>query len=135
NADLVAAYWQLKTNIDSGMFEALQEASVAALDSDPALVEELCAVYRRRRDTLVAALRAAGLEVEPPRGAIYVWARVPPGDTSAGFAERGLDEAAVVVSPGAAYGPSGEGFVRMSLTVPDDRLDEAADRIARLLQT
>jgi LL-diaminopimelate aminotransferase len=133
NADLVAAYWQLKTNIDSGMFEALQEASVVALGSDPAGVAETCARYRRRRDTLVAALRAAGLEVEPPRGAIYVWARVPPGDTSAGFAERALEEAAVVVSPGAAYGQSGEGFVRMSLTVPDDRLDEAADRIARLL--
>ena len=69
-----------------------------------------------------------------PRGAIYVWARVPPGDTSASFAERVLEEAAVVVSPGAAYGASGEGFVRMSLTVPDDRLDEAADRMARLLR-
>jgi LL-diaminopimelate aminotransferase len=133
NADLVDAYWQLKTNIDSGMFEALQEASVAALESDQASVAEVCALYQRRRDVLVDALRAAGLDVTPPRGAIYVWAPVPPGETSASFTERVLEEAAVVISPGSAYGPSGEGFVRMSLTVADDRLDEAAERITRLV--
>jgi LL-diaminopimelate aminotransferase len=130
NRDLVSAYWQLKTNIDSGMFEALQEASAAALRSDQASVAEMCAIYQRRRDVLVAALRRIGLRVDPPKGAIYVWARVPEGDTSASFTERVLEEAAVVISPGAAYGPSGEGFVRMSLTVPDERLYEAADRIA-----
>ena len=134
NPDLVQAYWQLKTNLDSGMFEALQEASAAALDSDQASVREMCAVYQRRRDTLVGALRAIGLELTPPRGAIYVWARVPAGETSASFTEKVLEEAAVVISPGAAYGPSGEGFVRMSLTVPDERLAEAADRIARLVR-
>jgi LL-diaminopimelate aminotransferase len=133
NAELVGAYWQLKTNVDSGMFEALQEASAAALGSDQSEVREMCAIYQRRRDTLVSALSAVGLEVRPPRGAIYVWARVPAGETSASFTERVLEEAAVVMSPGAAYGPSGEGFVRMSLTVPDARLDEAADRIAGLL--
>jgi LL-diaminopimelate aminotransferase len=133
NEDLVAAYWQLKTNIDSGMFEALQEAAAAALRSDQSSVAEMCAVYQRRRDVLVDALRRIGLRVEPPRGAIYVWARVPEGDTSASFTERVLEEAAVVISPGAAYGPSGEGFVRMSLTVPDERLNEAADRIAHLV--
>ena len=133
SADLVSAYWQLKTNVDSGMFEALQEASVAALRSDQASVRRMCAIYQRRRDVLVDALVAIGLEVHPPRGAIYVWARVPPGDTSASFTERVLEEAAVVISPGAAYGPSGEGFVRMSLTVPDDRLGEAAERIAGLI--
>jgi len=132
NPDLVAAYWQLKTNIDSGMFEALQEAAAAALASDQESVREMCAVYERRRDVLVAALRRIGLEVDPPKGAIYVWARVPEGHTSASFTERVLEDAAVVISPGAAYGPSGEGFVRMSLTVPDERLVEAADRIAAL---
>jgi LL-diaminopimelate aminotransferase len=131
--DLVSAYWQLKTNIDSGMFEALQEASVAALRSDQSSVAEMCAIYQRRRDVLVAALRRIGLEVDPPKGAIYVWARVPEGQTSASFTERVLEEAAVVISPGAAYGPSGEGFVRMSLTLPDERLNEAADRIAALV--
>lgn len=134
NADLIQAYWQLKTNLDSGMFEALQEASVAALSSDQSTVAEMCAIYRRRRDTLVAALRAAGIEVTPPKGTIYLWAPVPDGETSASFTERVLEEAAVVISPGAAYGPAGEGFVRMSLTVPDERLNEAAERIARLVR-
>lgn len=133
NADLVSAYWQLKTNIDSGMFEAVQEASAAALRSDQSSVAEMCAIYQRRRDVLVAALRRVGLRVDPPKGAIYVWARVPDGETSASFTERVLEEAAVVISPGAAYGASGEGFVRMSLTVPDERLNEAADRIAALV--
>jgi len=133
NPELVGAFWQLKTNIDSGMFEALQEAAAAALRSDQSSVAEMCALYQRRRDVLVAALRRIGLAVEPPKGAIYVWARVPEGETSASFTERVLEEAAVVISPGAAYGPSGEGFVRMSLTVPDDRLNEAADRIAGLV--
>jgi LL-diaminopimelate aminotransferase len=133
NADLVNAYWQLKTNVDSGMFEALQEASRAALSSDQSSVAALCEVYQRRRDVLVSALRAIGLEVRPPKGAIYVWARVPEGETSASFTERVLEDAAVVITPGAAYGASGEGFVRMSLTVPDERLEEAAERIAALV--
>ena len=133
NADLVNAYWQLKTNIDSGMFEAVQEASVAALASDQSSVAQMCEIYRRRRDVLVEALRKIGVEVNSPKGTIYLWARVPEGQTSAGFCERVLEEAAVVISPGSAYGPSGEGFIRMSLTVPDDRLNEAAERIARLV--
>ncbi|MSO44875.1 MAG: aminotransferase class I/II-fold pyridoxal phosphate-dependent enzyme [Thermoleophilia bacterium] len=135
NPEVVSAYWQLKTNLDSGMFEAVQEASVAALDSDQASVAEMCEVYRRRRDILVDALTAIGLDVTPPKGAIYVWARVPDGETSASFTERVLEDAAVVITPGAAYGASGEGFVRMSLTTPDDRLLEAASRISRLIDT
>lgn len=134
NADLVAAYWQLKTNIDSGMFEAIQEASVAALASDQSSVAQMCEIYRRRRDVLVDALRAIGMDVNAPKGTIYLWTRVPDGHTSASFAELVLEEAAVVISPGAAYGPSGEGFVRMSLTVDDARLNEAADRIAKLIK-
>ncbi len=134
NAELVAAYWQLKTNIDSGMFEAIQEASVAALASDQSSVAEMCEIYRRRRDVLVDALRAIGIEVNSPKGTIYLWARAPRGQTSAEFCERVLEEAAVVISPGSAYGPSGEGFVRMSLTVADERLNEAADRIAKLVR-
>lgn len=133
NADLVAAYWQLKTNIDSGMFEAVQEASVAALLSDQSSVAEMCEIYRRRRDVLVDALRAIGMEVNAPKGTIYLWARVPAGETSASFCEKVLEGAGVVISPGAAYGAAGEGFVRMSLTVGDDRLNEAAERIAKLV--
>lgn len=133
NPDLVEAYWRLKTNLDSGMFEAVQEAAVAALASDQSFVAEMCAVYLRRRDTLVAALRAIGVDVTAPKGTIYLWAPVPAGETSASFTERLLEEAAVVVSPGAAYGASGEGFIRMSLTTPDDRLNEAAERIAAIV--
>ncbi len=133
NPELVSAFWQLKTNIDSGMFEALQEASAAVLDSDQSSVREMCKLYRRRRDTLVAALNRIGLDVEAPKGTIYVWARVPEGETSTSFTEKVLEEAGVVVSPGSAFGPSGEGFVRMSLTLPDDRLNEAADRISGLV--
>ncbi len=133
NAEAVRAYWQLKTNLDSGMFEAVQEASVSALDSDQESVRAMCEIYRRRRDILVDALNAIGLDVTPPKGAIYVWARVPVGETSASFTEKVLEDAAVVISPGSAFGPSGEGFVRMSLTTPDDRLVEAAERIARLV--
>jgi LL-diaminopimelate aminotransferase len=87
-------------------------------------------IYRRRRDTLVPALQAIGLHVEPPKGTIYIWAPVPEGETSASFTQKMIEDAAVVMSPGTGFGPSGEGFVRMSLTVEDERLDEAAERIA-----
>ncbi len=130
NADALAAYWQLKSNVDSGLFEAVQLAGVAALDpSVDAEVAAMNAVYRRRRDLVCDALAAAGVDVTPPKGTIYIWAPVPDGHSSASFAELVLEEAAVVVSPGAAYGPNGEGYVRLSLTVPDERLTEAVERL------
>jgi LL-diaminopimelate aminotransferase len=129
NADAVGSYWRLKTNIDSGMFEALQLAGAAALAGPRGAIEEMNAVYARRRDLLVDALRETGVDVEPPKGTIYVWAPVPSGHTSASFAELVLEEAAVVVSPGSMYGPSGEGFFRISLTTPDDRITEAVARL------
>ena len=130
NPDVVDAYWRLKTNMDSGMFGAVQHAAAAALTGPQDSVRELCALYGHRRDLLVAALRRAGMRVEPPKGTIYLWAPVPDGHTSGSFAELVLNQADVIVSPGAAYGPSGEGYVRFSLTVPDDRLREAVERIA-----
>ena len=129
NPDAVAAYWRLKTNVDSGLFEAVQLAAVAALRGPRAPIEEMNAVYQRRRDLVVAALREIGVGVTPPKGTIYVWAPVPEGHTSASFAELVLEQAAVVVSPGSMYGPSGEGFFRISLTTPDDRLTEAVERM------
>src|SRR5205814_8776486 len=96
---------------------------------------EMSEVYRRRRDLVVEALASIGLEVEPPRATPYFWAHVPEGHTSASFAELVLEQAGVVVSPGPAYGPSGEGFVRLSLTVPDERLEEAARRIESSLRS
>src|SRR4051812_33428610 len=129
NADAIASYWRLKTNIDSGMFEALQIAGAAALGGPRGPIEEMNAIYARRRDLLVDALREIGVEVEPPKGTIYVWAPVPPGHTSVSFAELVLEEAAVVVSPGSMYGPSGEGFFRISLTTPDELIAEAVTRL------
>ena len=129
NADAIASYWRLKTNLDSGLFEAVQLAGVAALTGPRGPIEESNAVYARRRDLVVDALRGIGVRVEPPKGTIYVWAPVPDGHTSASFAELVLEEAAVVVSPGSMYGPSGEGFYRISLTTPDDRIAEAMTRI------
>ena len=91
-------------------------------------------IYRRRRDLLIEALEAIGLPASPPKATPYIWARVPPGHSSATFTELVLEEAGVVVSPGASFGPSGEGFDRLSLTVPDERLEEAARRIASSLR-
>ena len=129
NRAVVEAYWRLKTNMDSGMFAALQHAVAAALSGPQDSVAELCRLYAHRRDLLVAALRRTGMQVAAPKGTIYLWAPVPAGHTSGSFAELVLNEADVIVSPGAAYGPSGEGYVRFSLTVPDDRLHEAVERI------
>lgn len=129
NPDVVDAYWRLKTNLDSGMFGAVQRAGAAALNGSQDCVREMCGVYQRRRDLLVEALRGIGMNVEPPKGTIYLWVPVPEGYTSGSFAEQVLEQADVVITPGAAYGASGEGYVRMSLTVPDDRLQEAVKRI------
>jgi LL-diaminopimelate aminotransferase len=134
NAEAIARYWQLKSNVDSGLFEAVQLAGAAALSPElDADVRAMTAIYARRRDLVCSALAQAGVEVTPPRGTIYVWAPVPRGfDSAAAYCEHLLEEAAVVVSPGGAYGPNGEGFFRISLTTPDELLAEAVDRIRRL---
>jgi LL-diaminopimelate aminotransferase len=127
NAEALATYWKLKTNVDSGMFEAVQLAAAAALDAGPP--PEMRAIYKRRRDLVCDALREIGVDVTPPKGTIYVWAPVPDGHTSASYCELVLDESAVAVSPGGAYGPNGEGFFRISLTIADERLSEAVERL------
>ena len=129
NPELVERYRHLKTNLDSGMFEAVQAAAVAALTDAADFPRQMSDVYQRRRDLVADALRELGLDVAPPKATPYFWARVPAGYTSASFVELVLEQANVVVSPGNAYGPSGEGFVRLSLTVPDERLQEAVSRI------
>ncbi|HEX8066292.1 MAG TPA: LL-diaminopimelate aminotransferase [Thermoleophilaceae bacterium] len=129
NAEAVESYWRLKSNVDSGMFEAVQLAAAAALDRGDATPREMSAVYQRRRDLVCDALAEIGVDVERPRGTIYVWAPVPEGHTSASYCELVLEESGVVLSPGGAYGPNGEGFFRISLTVPDERLAEAVERL------
>src|ERR1700722_6995256 len=134
NAEAISSYWRLKTNIDSGLFEAIQLAGVAALDPEvDADVKEMNAVYARRRDLVCEALATSGVHVTPPKGTIYIWAPVPAGFAdAAAYCEHVLEQAAVVVSPGGAYGPNGEGFFRISLTCPEDRLLEAVQRLSRL---
>jgi LL-diaminopimelate aminotransferase len=129
NAQAVESYWRLKTNIDSGMFDAVQLAAVAALGDGGETAREMSAIYARRRDLVAGALSEIGLEVTKPKGTIYLWAPVPAGHTSASYCELVLEESGVVLSPGSAYGPNGEGWFRISLTVPDERLTEAVERL------
>ena len=134
NSEAIAHFWQLKSNVDSGLFEAVQLAGIAALqpgvDADVAAMN---AIYARRRDLVCDALAESGVRVTKPKGTIYVWAPIPAGfESSAAYCEYVLEQAAVVVSPGGAYGRSGEGFFRISLTTPDDRLMEAVERLRSL---
>jgi LL-diaminopimelate aminotransferase len=134
NAGAIEQYWRLKSNIDSGLFDAVQLAGAAALAPDlDASVRAMNEVYARRRDLVCDALAQAGVEVARPRATIYVWAPIPEGfESSAAYCEHVLERAAVVISPGGAYGPNGEGFFRISLTTPDDRLAEAVERLRGL---
>jgi LL-diaminopimelate aminotransferase len=129
NAELVAGMTRVKEGTDSGVFAAVQHAGVAALEGPQTVVRENAAVYQRRRDVVVDALRSVGVPVERPKATIYVWVPVPAGTTSVAFSLRLLDVAGVAVTPGTGYGRCGEGFVRLSLTVPDERLKEAMARI------
>jgi LL-diaminopimelate aminotransferase len=134
NAEAIGHYWRLKSNIDSGNFDAVQLAGARALGPDvDAEVAAMNKIYQRRRDLVCDALAQAGVQVTPPKGTIYIWAPVPPGfDSAAAYCEHVLEQAAVIISPGGAYGASGEGFFRISLTTPEDRLLEAVERIRRL---
>jgi LL-diaminopimelate aminotransferase len=135
NAEVVERFRQLKTNLDSGMFEAVQRATIAALTEAREFPHGMSVIYERRRDLVAEGLAAIGLEVDPPKATPYFWVRVPEDHTSESFTELVLEQAGVVVSPGPAYGPSGEGFFRISLTIPDDRLEEAVRRIESSLRS
>jgi LL-diaminopimelate aminotransferase len=130
NAAMIDALMRVKSNLDSGAPLAIQRMAIAALEGPQDCIDEHNAVYQRRRDRLVEALRAMGLAVQPPRASLYVWARVPKGYTSMEFATRLLDDVGVVVTPGVGYGAAGEGYVRLSLTIPDGRLEEGLRRLA-----
>jgi len=134
NADAISQYWRLKSNVDSGNFDAVQLAGAAALQPEVDVhVQKMNEVYARRRDLVCDALAQAGVNVTRPKGTIYIWAPVPPGyDSAAAYCEHVLERAGVVISPGGAYGASGQGFFRISLTTPDDRLLEAVERIKQL---
>lgn len=133
NATVIAALTQLKTNLDSGIFQPIQYAAIEALQGDQASLQQTVATYQQRRDRLVEALAQAGWPVPKPQAGFYIWAPVPGGQPSMTFVARVLEQAHVVITPGQGFGAHGEGFARLSLTVPTDRIQEAAQRLARVL--
>ena len=128
-AELVDALMRVKSNIDSGIPQAIQEMAIEAVDGPQDVIADHNAIYQRRRDRIVETLRAIGLEVDPPRASLYVWAKLPEGVTSGDFAARLIEECAVVVTPGRGYGVNGEGYVRLSVTIADDRMEEGLRRL------
>jgi len=133
NATAIKALGTVKSNIDSGIFTAIQDAAIEAMLGDQSDVAETCAIYQRRRDMVMEALGAIGLSARVSQGTIYVWAKIPEGYTSAEFAGHVLDAAGVIVPHGSAYGPDGEGYIRISLATPDDRLALALERMKTML--
>ena len=133
NAQAINALGTVKNNIDSGAFTAVQDAAIEAMLGPQDDVAEMRAIYQRRRDMVLDALDSIGLKARRSAGTIYVWARIPEGYTSAEYATAVLDKAGVIVPAGSAYGPDGEGYIRISLATPDDRLAEALERMARTL--
>ena len=132
NSDLVSGLAQVKSNVDSGVFQAVQEAGVEALRLADEVVEPSRRVYQERRDILVSGLHAAGFECERPRATFYVWVSVPKGLTSTQLTAKLLDEAGVVTTPGNGFGAAGEGYIRLTLCVNKDRLKEGVERIRQV---
>ena len=132
NAELVGGLAQVKSNVDSGIFQAVQEAAIEALRLGDTIVEPSRKIYQERRDILVSGLRAIGLECEKPKATFYVWVSVPKGFTSAQFTTKLLEEAGVVTTPGNGFGAPGEGYVRFTICVDKERLKEVAERIRQI---
>ena len=129
NADIIKALFQIKSNLDSGIPQTIQEMAIEALTGPQECIRENNAIYQRRRDKVVATLIKLGLGVVPPKASLYVWARVPEGYTSSEFATRLLGDTNIVVTPGTSYGKHGEGYIRLSLTTPDEQVDKGVSRL------
>jgi LL-diaminopimelate aminotransferase len=132
NATAIAALGTVKSNYETGIFPVVQRAGIAALTGDPRLLDEMRTRFQRRRDLFIEGLRRLGFAVATPTATFYVWAGLPGGEASVPFCRRLLDEAGVVVTPGAGFGPHGEGYFRVALTVDESRLTEALERIRRI---
>ncbi len=130
NADMVDALKRLKSNLDSGIPQAIQYAAIEALSGSQDCVQEHNAIYQRRRDLVIDVLNNIGLKAQPPKATLYIWARVPEGYTSMEFATDLLEKVGVVVTPGVGYGKQGEGYIRLSLTVPDASLVKGLSRLS-----
>lgn len=131
NPEAIEALGTVKTNVDSGVFVAVQQAGIAALLGPQGVIASTVATYRSRRDRLVEVLRGVGWQPPAPKATLYIWMPTPNGGSSVAFAAEVLERTGVVITPGVGYGSCGEGYVRLSLTIPDDRLDEALARIRR----
>lgn len=128
---VVEALGRLKSNIDSGQFQAIQYAAMAGLNGSDEIVQKMCAIYQERRDILIDGLNNLGWNLDKPKATFYIWAPVPAGHTSESFAELVLDKAGVVITPGTGYGEMGAGYFRMALTIGKERLLEGMDRISK----
>ena len=132
NAELVAALAKVKSNVDSGIFSAIQLSGIAALEGPQEYVRNMCQLYQERRDTLVSGLRSLGWQVNSPKATFYMWIKVPKKVNSIDFAARILEKANIVATPGVGFGKNGEGFIRMALTVPKERMGEAVERLKKI---
>jgi LL-diaminopimelate aminotransferase len=130
NADMVNALFRVKSNLDSGVPQAIQYAAVEALRGSQEHIAKRNDIFQRRRDKLVEVLNKIGVRARMPKATFYVWAKIPPGYTSMDFAKELLNEVGIAVTPGIGYGKEGEGYIRFSLTVSDDRLEEGVNRLS-----
>ena len=129
NAEMINALMRVKSNLDSGIPQAIQHAAIEALQGPQDCIQEHNWIYQRRRDKVVATLRQIGLEVSVPRASLYVWAKLPPGWKSGAFSALLIEEKAIVVTPGAGYGRYGEGYIRLSLTIADEQMEKGLERL------
>ena len=130
NPEMINALMVVKSNLDSGIPQAIQRMGIEALDSTQEFLDERNSIYQSRRDRVLKTLAGIDLHVDPPQAGLYIWARIPPGYTSAGFTAMLLEERDIVVTPGSGYGPSGEGYIRLSLTIPNESLEKGLGRLS-----
>jgi LL-diaminopimelate aminotransferase len=132
NSKIIGGLGRIKSNIDSGIFEAIQVAGIEALEGDQQCLADMRNIYTERRDVLIGGLKKLGINAEAPKATFYVWFEVPAGYTSATFAALLLEKSGIVATPGNGFGAPGEGYVRMALTVSKERIAEAVDRMTRV---
>ncbi|MBA7672189.1 LL-diaminopimelate aminotransferase [subsurface metagenome] len=131
NAEMIDALRRVKSNLDSGIPQAIQYAAIEALTGPQDCIQEHNTIYQRRRDLIVDTLNSIGLDAKPPKAGLYIWAKVPQGYSSVDLANSLLEEVGIVVTPGIGYGKNGEGYVRLSLTIPDAMLEKGLSRLAK----
>jgi LL-diaminopimelate aminotransferase len=131
NTVLIDALRRMKSNLDSGIPQAIQYMAITAFEGPQDCIEEHNHIYQRRRDKVVKTLNALGIQAKPPKASLYIWAKVPQGYTSTEFADDLLEQVNIVVTPGNGYGPNGEGYIRLSLTISDEMLDKGLAKLGQ----